>query len=576
MYPMQTVRTVPYLTRRGNSFYFRREIPSDLRNKLGRREYKISLRTGYLRSAQSMIICLSGYTDRLFRLLRNGTMAELTNEQIQTLADQWLQDALEEAEIERATATRPKTISQVGDLDEGLIFLQHELREQLVLSDYRHVQHHVDIFLEANPEPSIEKGSEDYKLLSREVLKRFIEFCRIERNRNKGDYSDTIPTSTSTSPSGLPQPVRPKSELMTLSEAVEKYIYDKTHGTKPWAKSSQKDIPPQVKQFAQIVGEEKLIGDLSRDDMRKYQEAMLKLPSRRRSTPYRDKSLKQLLRMNIPEGERLSPKTLDTRFTNIRTFLNWAELEGCINRSKPLNAILVAPEAESDSPKRRPFSQEELQRLFHPDGYGKGRLFTKPWQFWIPLLSLFSGARAEELTQLYVSDIKKIDDVWIMDINESGDKRVKTKAGNRKVPIHPFILNDLKFLDFVSWSKKMKGKQLFKELKVRESSGNRSGAVSQWFTRYRRKCGVGAMKGTSDLTFHSFRHTVITWCKHNDINRYKYKEVVGHEQGETKDVTSGYEGSYPADMMLREVIAPLDFHITIPLNHLKDLKWTKW
>jgi len=434
--------------KRGNTFYFRREVPFELREQLGRREFKVSLCTGYLRSAQHRATTLSDFTYRLYRSLRNGSMAELTNDQIQSLADQWLKQVLDEAEVDRIhPRSKPLSIDNVDDREDVLGMVQLEAREQLGTNNYSQVSNHVDIFLRDNPELPIEKESLEYRQLSREVLKRFVEYCRVEMKRNKGDYSDELPSSVSTSMI-LAQPERPQAERLSLKDAVEKYIEDKTNGPKPWSLSSQKDIPPQVRQFVEIVGKDHLIGDLTRDDVRSYREVMLKLPARRTSNPYKGKSLKQLLRMNVPEDKRLAPKTLDTRFTNIRTFLNWAELEGCVDRSKPLNAILVAPEANSTTKTRTPFSQGDLTNLFHSTEYVTDK-HSKAWHYWIPILALFTGARAEELAQLHTSDIKQIDEVWVLDINEIGDKRVKTKAGKRRVPLHPFLLNDLNFLGLV-------------------------------------------------------------------------------------------------------------------------------
>jgi integrase len=46
-------------------------------------------------------------------------------------------------------------------------------------------------------------------------------------------------------------------------------------------------------------------------------------------------------------------------------------------------------------------------------------------QYWIPLLGFFTGARLNELCQLHLCDIKEIDNVWILDINEEDSKKIK-------------------------------------------------------------------------------------------------------------------------------------------------------
>ena len=558
-----------------SNFSFRRAIPKDLVEHFGKKVIKFSLNTSDRKKAEELARIKAVETDQQFEEARRQMapqIVELSDTEIERLAlliSHTMLEADDSMRMDGSFADQTMFDRFKAEGDQRL----SEARAALGRGDLSPVEDVVSDLLQHHGY-EMDKGTEEYRKLGMAVLRAYVDASDKQQQRRQGIVIPTpaVPAETQKAES---KPDRPKAELMTIEEAVEKYIDFKTNGPKPWASSSQKDIPPQVRQFAEIVGKDKLIGDLNRDDMRLYWDSMMKLPSRRMTKPYRDKTLKQLLRMNIPEGERLSPKTLDTRFTNIKTFMNWAEDEGCFDKARPLNKVLIAPDPEPTAPKRTTFDQSDLEQIFHPDRYGKGKLFTKPWHYWMPLLALFTGARAEELAQLYTSDIKQIGGVWVIDINEIGDKRVKTKAGRRRVPLHPFIIS-LDFLEFVEWAKRQKGEQLFKELKIRKSSGNRSGAVSQWFTRYRRTCGVGAMDGVSSLTFHSFRHTVITWCKHHDINRDKYKEVVGHERGEVRDVTSGYEAAQLTEKLLHEVIEPIDFHSTIPLDHLKEINWMMW
>ena len=66
------------------------------------------------------------------------------------------------------------------------------------------------------------------------------------------------------------------------------------------------------------------------------------------------------------------------------------------------------------------------------------------------VLALFTGCRLEELAQLHLKDIHEVKTACGSSISTmKGRKRLKTKAAIRLVPIHPFILNDLKFLDYV-------------------------------------------------------------------------------------------------------------------------------
>lgn len=109
-------------------------------------------------------------------------------------------------------------------------------------------------------------------------------------------------------------------------------------------------------------------------------------------------------------------------------------------------------------------------------------------------------------------------------------------AGQRIVPLHPFLVDELKLVDYASRLKKEGETKLFPDLERTEKYGYSHG-VSKWFGRYRRKVGIE----DTDLgkkVFHSFRHAFIDNCKQNGVDHDKLAEVVGHESGHD-DMTFG-------------------------------------
>lgn len=76
-------------------------------------------------------------------------------------------------------------------------------------------------------------------------------------------------------------------------------------------------------------------------------------------------------------------------------------------------------------------------------------------RFWAPLIALYSGMRLEEICQLHLSDIVKMDGVLCFSINEESGgsgyvKHVKSSAGIRKVPVHPHLWDELGLEKFVA------------------------------------------------------------------------------------------------------------------------------
>lgn len=199
----------------------------------------------------------------------------------------------------------------------------------------------------------------------------------------------------------------------------------------------------------------------------------------------------------------------------------------------------------------------------------------------MPLLALFTGARLNELVQLYLDDIKQEGDIWYIDINKDGDKQLKTYSSKRKVPLHPFLI-ELGFIDRLAYVpdalRKMNKRHLFDRATL-SKSGKIGNIVTQYFTRHRRKCGVGGMEGEkSTVNFHSFRHTFITEAYNlPQYNEQAIKELVGHEDDKKNITATVYKNAYSMASLYDEVVSRLDFYKRLGLHVLKDhaRRWMK-
>jgi integrase len=183
------------------------------------------------------------------------------------------------------------------------------------------------------------------------------------------------------------------------------------------------------------------------------------------------------------------------------------------------------------------------------------------------LLGLFTGARINELCQLYVSDIKEVDGVWVIDINGEDSKKLKSLNVQRQIPIHSILINQLRFLEYV---KKLRGKEtrFFPELE--ESRDGYSQAFSKWFNRtYKKNVNVGQLE-TEQKNFHSFRHTLSNYYKQlGGIDEYRVSEIIGHKS-ETTSITYDRYGKYSDISQKKELIEQLK------LDFIKFDKFRIW
>ena len=73
----------------------------------------------------------------------------------------------------------------------------------------------------------------------------------------------------------------------------------------------------------------------------------------------------------------------------------------------------------------------------------------EPHRRWIALLALFTGARANEICQLYADYVQQVDGIWCLNIRSGRpDQKLKTANSARLVPLHRHLLQ-AGFIEFV-------------------------------------------------------------------------------------------------------------------------------
>lgn len=172
------------------------------------------------------------------------------------------------------------------------------------------------------------------------------------------------------------------------------------------------------------------------------------------------------------------------------------------------------------------FTDDELVKIFGPKAYAAFN--KKPHFFWLPLLSVFSGARIEELSQLDLADIVVMDGIPCIDINDRDDKEVKNKASIRLVPIHSRLIK-LGFLQYVEDMRPLGEKKLFPYLVKTVNGYSKTGSAH--FGEYLKHLEIK----TPTKVFHSFRHTYNNAMKQNKVPESARCQVVGHKYESLND-----------------------------------------
>ncbi len=231
----------------------------------------------------------------------------------------------------------------------------------------------------------------------------------------------------------------------------------------------------------------------------------------------------------LADGSSFATKA--KKLGSIKSFLNWARDEQQLTGVS--TAILQLSSRKIEAAHYEPFSDDDLKKLFHSPAY-RDQSFAKASEFWLPLLGLYTGARINELAQLHLDDISEHDGVPVLSINDEGDKRTKTPASTRKVPIHPRLI-EAGFLQYHELVRTEGWQRLFPELTRSNIPKNGYGKEpGKFFTKYRRAQGV-SLDADRKKVFHSFRSTANSMLRFAEVPQERRERLIGHESEGTNN-----------------------------------------
>jgi integrase len=349
----------------------------------------------------------------------------------------------------------------------------------------------------------------------------------------------------------------------TLTEVIENFIEEKKKNTDPKNVESMehKEYRPKLNLLVEVLGD-KLCGELAKHDISKFKDVLFKFPKNRRQNPkYNNLSIAEIMKLDLNSDECISRTTIKNYATKIGIFLTWGIDNGYFSDGIKTPLRNIIKKTHLDNEERDPFSRDDLKKIFGSKQYLEGR-HKDVAHFWVPLLGLFTGARENELCQLYVDDVYQAGDFWCVDLNKEDDKKQKNLISARVVPIHS-VLIELGFVDFVNDLKERNVERLF--MGLRKTRDGYATNFSKWFNRTylnKRNCNVGN-DPDEKKSFHSFRHTFMNYYKQqSEVNMDLVSELAGHKSGSTETLTRYCDKLYivkRAEIIEKMRIEEIDF-----------------
>jgi len=354
-------------------------------------------------------------------------------------------------------------------------------------------------------------------------------------------HLDTIKSLASKTQDGTPKEV---FESILLSELIEEFCEEKVREGS-WTEKTEHENRALYSLLLNIVGDVQ-VDLIGYEQARDYKKSLLKLPPGINKNPlFRSKSIEQIIKM---ETDGMSVATINKNLNRASSLFGWARKQRLVSNN--FFEGLGLKKKKQDHEERAVFVKEDLDKLFASQVYMKRNLHH-PYYYWLPLISLHTGARIEEICQLYVEDIRAEQDVWVFDINQKGDKKTKTLSSQRLIPIHSFLISK-GLLEYVKQLKAQNNERLFGELNKQRDGYSQS--ASKWFSRYKSKCGVT----DRNKTFHSFRHTVANTLKQKGVDGKMISAILGHKDD---SITTGRYGKSYEPKVLLPIIEQLDYQL---------------
>ena len=574
-------------------YQFRCIIPKDLEVRFSTREFRVSLRSSLYSHSKIISTNLHNISQHLFREFRQGKMKDITLEDVKNILRIEVRKSLlyiHHYEYGTNVYDEDKLNESISKIDNE----EEKIKDGLKKNNYKEtielIGSEIDkILITQNLEPN--KNNIEYKGL----VRRWIDLKLIRQNwkrdlltdsgktdedfRNEidekwklglfgeeynkegvvkkfEDYEEPI-TPEVKSKSGSPSPLFSKVYPNHLEEMKRNRRRQDTIG----------ETEGTYQELIELIGD-KPVSDYTNVDGRDYRNTLSKLPkNRKRVKKYKNKTLKEILSMTIPVGDRITIETqmkLTSRMTSLWNYLidEYPEYVD-VNVFKKKS---VTKSVRKRKDRKESFTEDDLHIIFHHKNY-LPYIFENPFSkikypyYWVPILGCLTGCRLEEICMMRVKDIIKVNGVWVYRIVEEGEygeeeTKVKNPYSERDVPLHSVLVDTLGFIKYVNHIKKFGEERVFYELpKIRNKYQK---YVGRFFnSKYLKKIGL---KNTGrSVSFHSMRHSVETHLTNQNVNPRMIDGLQGHSQ---KGIGgSVYMKGVKPEVLMKECVDKIDWGI---------------
>jgi hypothetical protein len=270
---------------------------------------------------------------------------------------------------------------QMADLRDFLAKDIPEAEAALARGDIAYVDWQIEHALETF-QTNLDDQCAAYRQLGLAVLREHVRALRSIKQRSQGEPIET------------PIVLVPTAEAHAGGETI-------TAAFEGWkkARNPSPEYERAIRLFIELHGNLPVV-QIKRSHARTFREALQEVPRHRTG---------KLLKATLPElvewgrghkAPKITRGTVNKLFGAVQTVAIWARDNGMVPEDVPWSDPFSKMRLDEDEPGREPFTSGELNKLFASPVFTKG---DRPAggkgeaAFWLPLLSLFTGARQSEL-----------------------------------------------------------------------------------------------------------------------------------------------------------------------------------
>lgn len=498
-----------YRLANSTTFRLRRQLPGDVREAIGRREWDISLRTDSAVEADRLATDQHAIWDREIDRARRGALAPVDMNAVRRSFAVWSDFSTNIDRVEAPTATfialdtrpapyrrdyaggRSRELTTPGDVASRISALQAacETGRFDVIPAFRAA---LDAAL-AHQSLSIT----DEHPLWPEVQAAFGEallahLIQSEQHRLIAAARHQQAAVASTTPIALLPSIADAAKRPTLRMLIDAYRAERE--AKHGKESTDRKYAHLFRALEEVLDLAGYVDELKRAECRRIRDFLRRVPTHSGKL-YRGKSLAEAIDLaDASEAEvtRLSQNTVNSYLANLIAMLSFAVREEWIS-TNPASGLVEKGRAVV---RRRGFTPDELTKAF-ADLTG--------WHRWFFAILLYSGARAGEIAQLRRGDVREADGLMWLSLEEFDEagrrvatKRLKTRESMRVVPLHKELVR-LGLPAFLTAANDPAAR-VFSD--VRETADGYTHELSKWWARHLDRAGMSEPA----LTMHSFRH----------------------------------------------------------------------